>query len=217
MVRKILVGLGAAVLAGAGQPHLQAESAAVAGAGGRPAGASREGSALRGRVDETARRASASPPRFASAGGATPAADGRALLDRYCVACHNRRTLTAGLALDTLDLSRVSADAAVWEHVVRRLRAGEMPPAGRPRPDADAAHGFVSWLEGELDRAALAAPDPGRSAVHRLNRAEYANAVRDLFGLEIDARSLLPPTTSTTGSTTSPRCSRSRRPSSTAI
>ena len=193
MVRKILVGLGAAVLAGAGQPHLQAERAAVAVAGGRPAGASREGSALRGRVDETARRAPASPPRFASAAGAPPAADGRALLDRYCVTCHNQRTLTAGLALDTLDLSRVSADAAVWENVVRRLRAGEMPPAGRPRPDADAAHGFVSRLEGELDRAALAAPDPGRSAVRRLNRAEYANAVRDLFGLEIDARSLLPP------------------------
>ena len=109
------------------------------------------------------------------------------------MACHNERTRTAGLTLDTLNLSRVGADAAAWEHVVRRLRAGEMPPAGRPRPDAGAAHGFVAWLEGELDRAALAAPDPGRAAVHRLNRVEYANAVRDLFGLEIDAQALLPP------------------------
>ena len=194
MVRRILIGLGAAVLTGVGQSHLQAEPAAVSVSEGRPVGASLEEIARRSGEAAIPRRAAAPPPRFAgTAVGETPAADGRALLDRYCVACHNQRTLTAGLALDTLDLSRVGADAAVWEHVVRRLRAGEMPPAGRPRPDADIAHGFVSWLEGELDRAALAAPDPGRAAVHRLNRVEYANAVRDLFGLEIDAHALLPP------------------------
>ena len=82
--------------------------------------------------------------------------------------------------------------AATWEHVTRRLRAGEMPPAGRRRPDAAEAHTMVAWLEAELDRAAAATPDPGRPALHRLNRAEYANAIRDLLGLEIDVNALLP-------------------------
>ena len=120
------------------------------------------------------------------------AAEARALLGRYCVACHNRRTLTAGLALDTLDVARPETNAATWEHVIRRLRANAMPPAGRPRPTAAAARAFVEWLEAGLDRAGLENPDPGRPAVHRLNRAEYANAVRDVFGLEIDADALLP-------------------------
>ena len=172
MVRWTLVSLGVSTLVAAGQLQLQAEP--VPGA-----------HSARGNV--------VSLPQFAAGAGASTAAQGRALLDRYCVACHNERTRTAGLTLDTLNLSRVGADAAAWEHVVRRLRAGEMPPAGRPRPDAGTAHGFVAWLEDELDRAALAAPDPGRAAVHRLNRVEYANAVRDLFGLEIDAQALLPP------------------------
>ena len=172
MVRWTLVSLGVSTLVAAGQLQLQAEPA--------PGAHSARGNVV-------------SLPQFAAGAGASTAAQGRALLDRYCVACHNERTRTAGLTLDTLNLSRVGADAAAWEHVVRRLRAGEMPPAGRPRPDAGTAHGFVAWLEDELDRAALAAPDPGRAAVHRLNRAEYANAVRDLFGLEIDAQALLPP------------------------
>ncbi len=120
------------------------------------------------------------------------AAEARALLNRYCVACHNRRTLTAGLALDTLDVAQVETNAATWEHVIRRLRANAMPPAGRPRPTGAAAHGFIEWLEAELDRAGLENPDPGRPAVHRLNRAEYANAIRDIFGLEIDVNALLP-------------------------
>ncbi|MXW34885.1 MAG: DUF1592 domain-containing protein [Chloroflexi bacterium] len=122
----------------------------------------------------------------------TGAAEARALLNRYCVACHNRRTLTAGLALDTLDVSQVETNAATWEHVIRRLRANAMPPAGRPRPAAATTHGFIEWLEAELDRAGLESPDPGRPAVHRLNRAEYANAIRDIFGLEIDVNALLP-------------------------
>ena len=119
-------------------------------------------------------------------------AEARALLNRYCVACHNRRTLTAGLALDTLDVAQVETNAATWEHVIRRLRANAMPPAGRPRPTAAATHGFIEWLETELDRTGLENPDPGRPAVHRLNRAEYANAIRDIFGLEIDVNALLP-------------------------
>ena len=139
-------------------------------------------------------RAEARPAGRPEAGTAaeTGAAEARALLDRYCVACHNQRTLTAGLALDTLDVARVETNAATWEHVIRRLRADAMPPAGRPRPAAAAARGFIEWLETGLDRAGLENPDPGRPAAHRLNRAEYGNAVRDLFGLEIDVNALLP-------------------------
>ena len=125
-----------------------------------------------------------------AAGGDAPTA--RALLDRYCVTCHNERMQTAGLTLDTTDVSRVGDAAATWEHVVRKLRADAMPPPGRPRPDAETARAVASWLETELDRFALAAPDPGRPTVHRLNRVEYANAIRDLLGLDVDVRALLP-------------------------
>ncbi len=130
----------------------------------------------------------------AAPGVAVPdaAAEVRALLDRYCVACHNTRLLTADLALDTLNVERVADAAATWEHVARRLRAGEMPPAGRQRPNAAEAHAVVAWLEAELDRVAAATLDPGRPALHRLNRAEYANVIRDLLGLEIDVNALLP-------------------------
>jgi len=117
----------------------------------------------------------------------------RALLDRYCVTCHNQRLRTAELTLDTLDLEHPGGAAATWEKVVRKLRGGIMPPTGRPRPERQAIEGFVSWLEGELDRAAMPSSDPGRVPHHRLNRAEYANAVRDLLALEVDAPSLLPP------------------------
>ena len=97
------------------------------------------------------------------------------------------------VALDTLDLSRVAADAAAWEKVVLKLRAGLMPPSGSPRPDKAAHEAFASWLEGELDRAWAAAPNPGRTEpFHRLNRVEYRNAVRDLLGLDLDVSSLLP-------------------------
>jgi mono/diheme cytochrome c family protein len=127
-------------------------------------------------------------PQTTSASDPTP----RAALDQYCVACHNQTTKTAGLELDALDLARVGDNAAVWETVARKIRTGAMPPAGMPRPDKAAAAGVVSWLEAELDRAALENPDPGRPTLHRLNRAEYRNAIRDLLTLEIDAASLLP-------------------------
>ena len=117
----------------------------------------------------------------------------RAVLDRYCVTCHNERLRTGDLALDTLDLSDVAHDAAVWEKVVRKLRGGVMPPVGRPRPDSLTYAALVSWLEAELDRAAAVHPNPGRTeAFHRLNRAEYQNAVRDLLGIELDVAALLP-------------------------
>ena len=142
------------------------------------------------------------------AGAAAPAAGGppagaqtrepaagwqRAFLDRHCVACHNDRLRTAGLALDTHDVTRVAAAPDVWETVARKLRAGAMPPPPRPRPDAAAHDRFVGWLEAELDREAAAHPNPGRTeAFHRLNRTEYHHAVRDLLDLEIDVAELLP-------------------------
>ena len=116
----------------------------------------------------------------------------RALLDRYCVTCHNEKLRTAALVLDKIDVERVGAGAEVWEKVLSKLRVGAMPPPGRPRPDRATSDAVVSWLETELDGAAKAHPNPGRPAVHRLNRIEYTNAVRDLLALEIDGQSLLP-------------------------
>ena len=128
------------------------------------------------------------PARAVSAGDA---AAHRASLDTYCVTCHNQRLKTGGLALDAMDLSRVPADAAIWERVIRKVRTGVMPPAGMPRPDAATRDGLVAWLEGTIDRTA--APFPGHPSIHRLNRAEYANSVRDLLSLDVDVTALLPP------------------------
>ena len=117
----------------------------------------------------------------------------RATLRRYCLTCHNERLRTAGLALDALDPERVGDRPDVWERVVEKLRTGAMPPAGRPRPDGPTYAAVAASLEASLDRAAAADPNPGRKAAHRLNRREYANAVRDLLGLEVDGAELLPP------------------------
>ncbi len=142
--------------------------------------------------------AGAAGPRLHPGGGnpaqsAAPASSPqRALLDRYCVTCHNQRLQTGGLALDAADVSRVGEAPDVWERVVLKLRGGMMPPAGRPRPGGAALDELRGWLEAELDRAAAATVEPGRVPTHRLNRAEYANAVRDLLALDIDAEALLP-------------------------
>ena len=126
----------------------------------------------------------------------TPAASPKAVVDKYCVSCHNQRLRTAGLALDTLDPARPAPDAEVWERVIIRLRTGSMPPAGRPRPDRATYLAVAGTLERDIDRAWAAHPNPGRSnAVHRLNRTEYSNAIRDLFALDtssFDVKSLLP-------------------------
>jgi hypothetical protein len=115
------------------------------------------------------------------------------LLDQYCVTCHNQKLKTAGLALDTLDATKPQADAETWERVIGKLRARSMPPPGRPRPDPSTYRAAAATLEREIDRAWTARPNPGRvGAVHRLNRTEYTNAVRDLFALDFDARPLLP-------------------------
>ena len=131
--------------------------------------------------------------------GPDAAATYRAVLDRYCVTCHNGRLRTAGLELDAVDLSDVSGHGELWEKVVLKLRGRDMPPQPRPRP-ADAVYdGFAAWLETALDAAAAADPRPGRPALHRLNRTEYANAIRDLLALDVDVTTLLPPDDSTHG------------------
>ena len=128
---------------------------------------------------------------------ATSAATERALLDQYCVTCHNQRLKTAGLLLDTLDTARVHDHAEQWEKVVRKLRAGMMPPAGMKRPDAPVLESMITYLENELDRGA--APNLTPPGMHRLNRAEYTNAIRDVLGLEVDATKFLPADDSTHG------------------
>ncbi len=126
------------------------------------------------------------------------AAAQRALLDQYCVTCHNDRTKRANLSLEKLDLTaHVSDNPQFWEKVVRKLRAGVMPPPGVRRPDLAAYTGLTEWLETQIDRKAKI--NPGTKVLHRLNRAEYANAIRDLLDLEIDPATLLPPDDSSRG------------------
>jgi mono/diheme cytochrome c family protein len=116
-----------------------------------------------------------------------------ATLNKYCVTCHNQRLHTAGLALDTTELTNIPAHAETWEKVIRKLRTRAMPPAGVPRPDPAANNSLASYLENAIDTAAATHPNPGRTeAVHRLNRTEYQNAIRDLLALDVDGAALLP-------------------------
>ncbi len=123
-------------------------------------------------------------------------ADHAALLGRYCLTCHTQRMMERGtvpVELESADLETVPAQAEIWEKVIRKVRTGTMPPLGRPRPDAAAADRLAAWLETEIDRAAAASPNPGRTVpLHRLNRTEYQNAVRDLLDLDVDAAALVP-------------------------
>ena len=156
--------------------------------------------------------AGATPPLTADAVGA--------VLDQYCVTCHNTQVVRgegtapsplvaqlrmSGLALDVLDTADVAAHPAAWESVARKLRGGSMPPVGRPRPGEDTLGAVAAWLETSLDRAAEAAPDPGRRpALHRLSRTEYQHAVRDLLALddlpkELDIEVMLPADNATSG------------------
>ncbi|HEY6506925.1 MAG TPA: DUF1592 domain-containing protein [Vicinamibacterales bacterium] len=123
--------------------------------------------------------------------GATPGAAQRALIDQYCLGCHNDRLKSGGLSLAALDLTAVNQHAEIAEKVIRKLRGGLMPPAGARRPDRQAAADLVSWLENEIDTRTTQ-PHPGRVALRRLNRREYENAVRDLVGLNINAKAWLP-------------------------
>jgi hypothetical protein len=120
------------------------------------------------------------------------AATAAGVVDRYCADCHNDAERTAELTLERLALTDVGAHAEIWETVVHKLRGRMMPPAGEPLPDAEATDELVAYLEGQLDLAAAANPNPGTKSLHRLNRTEYGNAIRDLLALEIDAAAYLP-------------------------
>jgi mono/diheme cytochrome c family protein len=117
----------------------------------------------------------------------------QAVLNQYCVTCHNQRLRTAGLVLDTVDAAKPNENTELWERVIGKLRARSMPPAGMPRPDAATYRAVAAALEREIDQAWASHPRPGRiGAVHRLNRTEYTNVIRDLFALDVDVRPLLP-------------------------
>jgi hypothetical protein len=130
---------------------------------------------------------------------APTAAEHWALVDRYCVGCHNGAELAGDLALDRADRDELAADAETWETAIRKLRGHQMPPPGEPRPAQARVDALVTWLEQSLDAAARAQPSPGAPALHRLNRAEYANAVRDLLDVTVDAATLLPADDSSAG------------------
>lgn len=121
-----------------------------------------------------------------------PSSSPQAIVNQYCVTCHNDRVKTADLSLQKLDLNHPEANREVWEKVLHKLATREMPPAKMPRPDDATYSSLTNYLETTLDRAAATTPNPGRPAVYRLSRFQYANAVRDLLGLEVDAQSLLP-------------------------
>jgi hypothetical protein len=127
------------------------------------------------------------------------AAPDQAFINQYCIGCHNSRTKSGNLVLQGLDSSNVGGKVDVWEKVVRKLRTGMMPPAGAPKPAPAAREVFTASLEGQLDAVAAAHPDPGAPALHRLNRAEYANAIRDLLALDVDVSAMLPPDDSAAG------------------
>ena len=121
----------------------------------------------------------------------------QAFIEKHCIECHNSTdqsaaALFAGLFFDKVDVTHIAEDPETWEKVVRKLGAGMMPPAVKPRPDSAEQAKFLGYLETELDALAKEQPNPGRPALHRVNRNEYANAVRDLLALEIDATALLP-------------------------
>jgi hypothetical protein len=115
-----------------------------------------------------------------------------ALLDEYCVVCHNGSDMAGALRLDSKDVDQVEHNAEVWEYVVKKLRTGMMPPSGEPRPERSALDAFAASLETKLDRAAAANPTTAPTNLHRMNRTEYANAIRDLLHLDINAATLLP-------------------------
>jgi mono/diheme cytochrome c family protein len=128
-----------------------------------------------------------------------PTAAQQAVLNQHCITCHNAKLRTGGLSLQDADLTNVPAAAETWEKVIRKLRTGSMPPQGLPRPDGPTTDALASFLEISLDRAAAAKPNPGHAAMHRLNRAEYANAIHDLLALDVDATALLPPDDESSG------------------
>src|SRR5690606_23039849 len=122
-----------------------------------------------------------------------------ATIDGYCMDCHNAAEVAGGLSFTSVPRDALAADAELWEKVIRKLRGGFMPPPGNPRPADGRLDELTTWLERTLDEAASANPRPGAPALHRLNRTEYANAVRDLLALPVDAASMLPADDSSAG------------------
>ena|SRR5579871_2175808 len=116
----------------------------------------------------------------------------KALINRYCVGCHNQRLKTANLELDLLDVTHPEKNALIWERAIRKLRGGMMPPPGASKPPLADVNALATYLEDSLDKASAANFNPGSVRIHRLNRGEYANAVRELFGIEVDGAALLP-------------------------
>jgi len=133
------------------------------------------------------------PGSAATAPAASQKSPQRVMIDQYCTNCHNGDDKVAGLDLENLSLDRIPEGAATWEKVVMKLRGGMMPPLGQPKPNKAAVDTLITMLETSLDRAGLAKPNPGRVSIHRLNRTEYGNAVRDLLDIELDVAELLPP------------------------
>jgi hypothetical protein len=128
-------------------------------------------------------------PSFAQNAPATTTA----LLDKYCVTCHNDRAKTGGLTLEKIDVADIPAHAETWEKVIRKLQVGAMPPSGMPKPTPADVSALLASLETSLDKAYAANPNPGHATLHRLNRTEYQNSIRDLLSLDVDASTLLPP------------------------
>src|SRR5262245_23628841 len=128
-----------------------------------------------------------------------PPSGTKSFINEYCAGCHNDRLKRGELSFAGLDVERPNPDNPIWEKAIRKIRTGMMPPAGARRPTPDRIESFATALEGALDRSAAAAPNPGRPALHRLNRTEYANAIRDVLALDIDVTKLLPPDDMTQG------------------
>ena len=149
------------------------------------------------------RNATADPPEPPAEAGRRPADAATisrpTVIDQYCVTCHNDKLKTGNLSLEQISLDRAGADAETLEKVIRKVRAGLMPPAGAKRPDRAALDAFAGSIENAIDRAAAATPNPGKTPLHRMNRAEYANAIRDLLALEVDSATLLPADDSSRG------------------
>jgi cytochrome c5 len=198
-----VVVLSAALLSGqAGQPSASAppnqhDAGAVAArpASARPAVASARAQAAQ--PQNPTGPSGAVRPVMARSTSASDAAAQRAVIEKYCVTCHNDRLKTGNLSLSSLDMAHLGAQVEMGEKVVRKVRAGMMPPTGMARPSEAVLTSLMSYMEGELDRASGAhVPPPG---LHRLNRTEYANVIRDLLALEVDASKFLPPDDSTRG------------------
>jgi mono/diheme cytochrome c family protein len=129
---------------------------------------------------------------YRPAAGQSPAAEYKAVVDQYCVVCHNDKIKPANLSLQNADLGAAGDHPEIWERVIRKLRAGMMPPAGMPRPPLAKYEALRDWLEEQMDRTAAQHPNPGSVVMHRLNRTEYANSIRDLLDLQLDVSTLLP-------------------------